>query len=78
MNKYAILICNYGIYVKEYGFFVEQGGLTQSWAKNWMIIESDSIENARKYGVSIRDTMKEVMEFEYWFTRLSDLPPRSY
>lgn len=55
MKKFAVLIKSWGVYVKDWDFYVSQGGLKQSWGKNWRKIEARDIESARRKGTRIRD-----------------------
>jgi hypothetical protein len=35
------------VYVKEGNFFRSHGGLTDTWGKNWIPMEADSLDDAR-------------------------------
>jgi hypothetical protein len=50
-----VLIEPWAVYVKEGEFFEEQGGLTKPWGKNWITVQANSIEHARKQGLELRE-----------------------
>jgi hypothetical protein len=53
MNKFAVLVGPSGsIFVKAYDFFAYQGGLKESWGKNWTIVETESMGMARVYAMN--------------------------
>lgn len=42
----------YTVYVKEGQFFRDQGGLTESWGKDWIPVNASSIGDARRKAAS--------------------------
>jgi hypothetical protein len=50
MKKFAVLIRPWAVYAKEWSFFVEQGGLRDSWGKEWVPIMARDLESARRKG----------------------------
>jgi hypothetical protein len=55
MQKFAVLIEPWSVYVKEWSFFLEQGGRRQKWGRRWRPIMARDIESARRKGYRIRD-----------------------
>lgn len=43
------------VFVKEKDFFISQNGHTEPWGKDWVELEADSIEDARKKGCAMFD-----------------------
>jgi hypothetical protein len=43
------------VYAKEEAFFIEQGGLRESWGKDWRRVRASSIEEARVKGKKMLD-----------------------
>lgn len=54
MNEYYILVKPWAVYVKEASFFISQGGLKESWGKEWRLVTADDIEDARNIGHRMR------------------------
>jgi len=50
MAKFAVLVELWATYITDWDFFVSEGGLEQKWGQNWVPIEAESIEDARKKG----------------------------
>lgn len=63
LEKFAISTNGHGsaVYVKEWQFFVEQGGLREPWGKNWLLIEAESIDDARKRGKKLMGKLFELL-----------------
>ncbi len=56
------------VYVKEGSFFRSQGGITESWGKNWKSIDAKNVEDARLKGYA---SVKVELPFWMLSTRVS-------
>lgn len=57
--RYFVLIKPWAIYVKEEQFFEQQGGLQETWGKEWLPVEANSIDHARTIGEQMRENNPE-------------------
>lgn len=53
MKFYVVRNSGQKVFVKEGNFFEQQGGLKESWGDEWVEIDADSIEHARRLGEAI-------------------------
>ena len=65
MQKFAVLVEPWGVYVKEWSFFLEQGGRRQKWGRRWKPIMARDLESARRKGQKMEPYLSE-SKVPYW------------
>jgi hypothetical protein len=53
MAKFMVLCSKVSGSVFVKGFFLSQGGGVEDWGKNWVEVEAESIEDARRKGCQL-------------------------